>query len=208
MKKLSNPEKKDFILKEKKRDTIMYYIFIVLGIAFVLYGYGFKPEIIGHDWRYSIFIFILPVLIGMFLLLFIRKEFLRVKIGAKKTIKGKFFLSIWYIIQGFLASLFSMYFIFQFSFDYLNQRKSQVSVPEYFKCKVEKFVLKHRDGIDLQSASVQFRFQDNAESFRSSRSVIEKLDYEHSENYILELKVSKGLWNYYMVNEWKIIKRD
>jgi hypothetical protein len=53
---------------EKKREEIQYKFLIAILVIGVIHYYFFESEYIGSDNRYDLFVFWIPVVIGLFLI--------------------------------------------------------------------------------------------------------------------------------------------
>jgi len=102
VKQKNHKEKRLFIKTEKKLNKTHYSI--LLGfIALSCFHYFFlEPETIGHDNRYNIYVFWIPVIIGIVALGFYRKDFLLTKFAVSKGIGLKLFVVFFIYFKGFL----------------------------------------------------------------------------------------------------------
>ena len=91
-------KKRTTVQKEKNKDKIHYKILIGLLIIGVLYYLFFEPNIIGNDSRYTYYIILTPITIGILLLLIYRKDFLiynyiyKIILNLRKEYSGQYFV--------------------------------------------------------------------------------------------------------------------
>ena len=145
-------EKRISIQKEKKKDKIHYKILIGLLIIGVLYYLFFEPNIIGNDSRYTYYIILTPITIGILLLLIYRKDFLIYKLNSCKNLKNKIFILIFYSLQGILFSYLLFGQIAKISWDKINKSAASENPKEIIICKITKFYSNKR------SNQIEFKF--------------------------------------------------
>ena len=128
---------------DKKREDIHYKIFIGLCIVNVVYYCCFEPAILGSDSRYAIYVFWLPMIIGLLISsrYYIFKEiwddFFK-HIENESSFK-RIYISIFILLSNFLFA----YLIFGFSahviWNYVNKNEAKNSQLEIFILPVDEF---------------------------------------------------------------------
>ena len=197
MKKVNYNDKKSFIQTEKKLEKIHYRIIIGLAIFGSIYYYFIEPKTIGHDNRYTIFIFALPTIFGMLILGFYRRQFLINRFTINKGLILWTFMTFFYLTQGIIFSYLCFGQVAKITWDILNNETIKQNKKEVFECKITRFWLRKRPRID-------FKFNDRHESIEVNYSTIKEYKNKVVDDYILKISATKGLWNYYKINEWNI----
>jgi len=200
MKKAKYKQKKQFIQQEKKLEKKHYRIITGLIVFFIAY-YFIEPKTMGHDVRYSIYILLLPTIIGILILGIYRREFLIHRFATSKGFFPRIFLIFFFFIQGILFSYLSFGQIARIGWDYYNYRVAQKNPEETFICPVTEFQRSHRSG---SANRINFKFNDQHASVIVGNSTIKKYKNENPEDYYLKIRANKSLWNYYVVNDWTI----
>ncbi len=189
--------KRQIITKEKgleKKHLRLIYFFGILAAA---YYYFIEPKTIGHDKRYLIFIFILPTLIGMIALGIYRRQFLINRFSTNKGFILWAFMIFFYLLQGVIFSYISFGQVGKIGWDYCNYKVTQQNSEECLKCPITRLWTGRRPSID-------FKFAKRHESFRVSYQSIKQYKDINVNELKLNIKATKGLWNYYTVSEWNI----
>jgi hypothetical protein len=197
VKKESYKDKKSFIHTEKKLDKLNYRLIIGLAITGIAYYYFIEPKIIGHDNRYIIYIVTLPTIIGMLILGIYRRHFLINRFSKNKGIILWTFMTLFYFTQGVLFSYLSFGQVAKISWDILNNKTAEQNSEEFFECKITGFCTGKRPSID-------FKFKNRYERIRVNYSTIKEYENKNEDDYILKINATKGLWNYYKLNEWSL----
>ena len=189
--------KRQTITEEKRLERIHYRILIGLMIIGVVNYYFFDPTTIGHDNKYTLYVFLLPTVIGMLVLAFYRKDFLFHKLTISNKLIGKFLIIIFYLVQGFLFSFLSIGLISEITFNYLNNDTAKQNQSEIITCEITRFWTGKRPSID-------FKYNNGHDKFRVNYKTIKEYEDKQPSDYTLEISARKGLWNYYLVDDWTI----
>jgi len=185
--------------KQTKGGNFLFKSFIALIIIFVLYSLFIESSYIGKDYRYNIFVFWIPILIGLFIAItfnILGLDYKKIYSELKK--ERKIYIKIIYILLiNFVLFMFSIIMFWipsNIIWDILNKIESQKNKVEVVSIPVEKFT-KSR-----QSNKIYFKFNNHTESIKVSSKRINQLIDKNPNNYIVEIGVKKGIWNYYVVD--------
>jgi hypothetical protein len=188
--------------KSKKRTSNLNYLILVgLVVLSVVYRSYFQIETIGSDYRYFLIIFLIPTVLGILILGIIKKEFLKTILKDSKGLFSKGFLIFLYIGQGFLFSYLSVGLLANVIWDNLNKKTADLNPIEFIDCKIEKI----NSGTSKTSPNVNFLFHDKSESISIDHKTYGKYYDSKLTDLTLQISVRKGIWNYYVLDEWEII---
>jgi len=90
------------------------------------------------------------------------------------------------------------------TWEYLNTREAEQQMPKVIHCQVESF--NERRGRH-SSNSIGFTFNNRHQGFQVSYPYIKPYLSANPDDYKLEIVTQKGIWNYYVVNDWYLKKR-
>lgn len=188
--------------KQKKRTSNKNFIILVGLIAlFVVYRSYFRIPTIGSDFRYLLIVFLLPTVLGIIILGFIKRDFLISQLRDAKGIFQKGFLIFLYIIQGFLFSYLSIGVVASVIWDNFNKKTADLNSIEIIDCKIEKI----NSGTSKTSPNIYLLFHLKSESIPIDHETYRKYYDSKLTDLKLQLSVRKGIWNYYVLDEWEII---
>jgi hypothetical protein len=105
-----------------------------------------------------------------------------------------------YGLQGILFSYLIFGQIAKISWDILNKSAAKENSEEVIICKISKF------WTSKSSNQIEFQFENKLERFNVSYSTIKPYLKTNPKDYYLKIEANKGIWNYYLVNNWEIIK--
>lgn len=185
------------VSKEKKLEKRHYNIVIGLLISFVTYYFFFDPNLIGHDSRYTIYVFLLPTILGLLILAVYRRNFLINIFTTNKGFKLWTFMTIFYLLQGIVFSYLSLGQVAKISWDILNNKTAKQNVEEVFDCQVTRFW-------NGKNSSIDFLFNEKHNKFDVQNKIIKDYINKNPDDYYLTITARKGLWNYYLVERWDI----
>lgn len=197
-KKLSYFEKRSFKSKENRLEKKHYVILISLMLVFVSLRLFDNIIVIGEGPYFSLLTIYLPLIIGIIILAFYRKEFLIIKFSNESSNWVKSFMIIFYFAEALLVSFLALAYPSEFLLNKINQKISNNNPTETIKCNIEKFFDKRR------STTIDFKYKNNWEHINISHEKMKLYINENPDNFILELTIKKGLWNSYIVQTWKI----
>lgn len=200
-----SPKQEEYtkIKKQIQPDWLLYTAFIGCGILFVLL-YMYKPLTIGSDFRYTIFVDIVPIVAGMVLFVIYHKRLINA--DALRAVK-----SIWkkiasFCILLFVISLFSYLtigIIPRLIFEFTNYKTAKKNTVQEIVLPVDKF--KKGSG-RRETHTVFFYFNNKREKIRVDRATIVKFQAEAATKNKIKLHLREGIWNHYLVEEWDIVE--
>jgi len=165
----------------------------------VVYYYYLEPitigKTIGYDWRYNIFIFWSPTIIGIITLGIYRRNFLINRFSTNKGLALWTFMILFYLAQGLMFSYLSFGQIANVTWGIINKKTAEQNPIEIFQCEVTKFRT-HK------GPSFDFKFKGVHESIRVNYETIKEYKDKNPNNYIIEIEGRKGIWNHYILNSW------
>lgn len=173
---------------------------MIFGFA---YYWFVEPKTIGHDIRYAIYIFWLPTIIGMLTLGIYRRQFLINRFATNKGFVLGTFMVFFYLLQGLIFSYISFGQIAKMSWDYANFQVAKENTTEKVECEVTKFWTRANTN-KFQSDAVFFEFKNRSESLKVSYESIKQYKDKNPENYLVDIDARRGIWNYYLVDNWTI----
>ena len=201
MKSKKNIETRKVTSGEKRLDKKHYRILVVLAIVAAAYYYFLKPSTIGHDNRYFIYIFLLPVLTGVIVIAIYRRQFLIHQFSTNKGIVLWSFMFFYYLLQGIVFSYLSVGEVAEISWDYLNHRAAKQNQTETLRCDVTRFWTARTP------CSIEFKFNGRYERMITRYSNLKEYIKENPKNYKIEIEAKKGIWNYYEPESWMLVKK-
>ena len=200
MKKTKNRTDRKANQTEKMLEEKHYRIIIGLMIFGIVYYFFLKPITIGNDVRYSICIFWLPTIFGMLVLGIYRKNFLIKRFATKKIISSYIFDIFYFLLQGIIFSYLSFGQLASITWEILNYKEAKQNPQEIIECDIERFWLKKNPTID-------FKLDNKFERFKVKYSEIKQYSEENPMDYKINIKVHKGIWNHYLVEDYEIEKK-
>lgn len=85
--------------------------------------------------------------------------------------------------------------------DNYNKKTADLNSIEIIDCKIEKI----NSGTSKTSPNIYFLFHDKSESIPIDHETYGKYYDSKLTDLKLQLSVRKGIWNYYVLDEWDII---
>ncbi|RYE53466.1 MAG: hypothetical protein EOP48_14335 [Sphingobacteriales bacterium] len=199
MKTKTYEAKRQFVQKEKGLEKKHSKIFIGLAIFACAYYYFFQPKTIGNDIRYNIFIFWLPTLIGTLTIGIYRRKFLLSKFSTNKGFTLWTFMTVFYLLQGFISSYLSFGQVAKISWDIVSWQNANENQTESLVCKVARFRSERQ-------YAIEFEFDGKHERIYVDYQTLKPYVDESPKEYEITIEAQKGLWNYYFVNNWTLRK--
>ena len=194
-------EKKKFVREEKRLEKKHYAIIVLLILFGALYHYCIEPFTIGHDNRYTLYIFCLPTAVGMLLMGIYRRKFLISRFVLNKGFVLWTFMTFFYLLQGVMFSYLTIGQTANVAWNMMNERTAKQHAEESISCEVTKFSL------GRNSNAIWFNFKGRHESVKVSYAFIKEYLGKDLNDYELQVDVQKGIWNYYLVNKWTIVEK-
>ena len=192
--------------RQKKQEDIKNKYLITTIVIGLIHYYFIESIYIGRDNRYYLFVFWIPVLVG--LVLIIKFNILSIDWNdILPTIKNEknIFIKIIYI-----PLLFSMHFILSviifwipsnIIWDSINKIESNKNQIETHTLKVNGF---HHHSGRGGSNRIRFNFKGEKESIKTSYQDIKPYLEKNPDDFQVIIEVKKGIWSYYVLQSWDI----
>jgi len=184
---------------ENKLAKKHYRIVIGLLIFGCIYYYFIQPKTIGHDINYNIYIFWIPTLTGLIALSIYRRQFLINEFNIQQKIALKGFKLLIYLLEGIVVSYLIFGQIANISWNTINQNVAKDNPVETINCELTKFFTGRKS-----NNGMYFKFHDRSEKIKTDYQTIKYYLDKNPNNYKLEIKVQKGIWNHYLLKDWTI----
>lgn len=107
----------------------------------------------------------------------------------------------YYLLQGIVFSYLSIGEVSEISWDYLNHKAAEQNQTETLRCNVTRFWTKGR------RCSIDFKFNGKYETITTSYSALKDYSNEDPKNYEIEIEARRGIWNYYELESYKLVKK-
>ena len=190
------------ISKEKRLEKIHYRALIALLICWLVYHSFYRSVQIGGDYRYTLYVFLLPTVSGMVLLAIYRKKHLIQILSESKSTLYTSLVILFYTVVGFLFSYTSFGLIGEIVFDSVNRAEQSKNPLETITCPVTDFRFSKRG-----YSKIYFKYEGITENVSVSYSQIDEYYESDPDDYVIALKVRQGIWNYYRVYDWEIQRK-
>ena len=189
--------RKTKVQQSKKVDKKLYYILVIVAIVGYVYTYFISPKTIGLDYRYTLVVNLMPILIGVIILAYLRRSFLISNFLESKKIGIRIFMVCWFTVQGILFSFFSFGLVAKMIWDYTNFLTTKNKVTFTIDCPVDRFWCGKK-------CKIEFYYKKNYEYIEVSKSTLNFINDIKEEDYYLKLKGKSGCWNCFIVEEWSV----
>lgn len=192
--------------QQKKRENIQYKYFMTTIVIGVIHYYFFESHYIGSDNRYALFVFWLPVLVG--LVLIVRLNILSIDwndilptIKKEKNILLKIIYLPFLFFVHFILSVIIFWIPSNIIWDSINKLESDKNQIETYTLKINDF---HHSSGKGGSNRIRFRFKGENESIKTSFQDIKPYLNKNPDDFKVIIDLKKGIWNYYLIESWDI----
>jgi hypothetical protein len=190
--KTISDEKSEFILR----------IFYVILISYLVFSIFFEPKTFGNDIRYDVFVFWIPTILGMILtsrFSFVKDFWNDLYIDTTEKIHKKILASFFILLCWFIFSYLTFGLIASITWNSFNKIIADNNKVELYNLPIEKFSRTTGKG---GSNKILFQFKNNTEEIKISFDDIKPYLDKNPNLYRLQLKIKKGIWNYYILEDW------
>jgi len=188
-------EKRKSRASEKKLGRKHYVWIIALLVIDLVYHTFFDPPILGHDYRYTGYVVVLPLLFGMGILAYYRREFLGIEWTTSKSPLLKAILTLYYLFQGVFLSFISFVFLAHVVWSETNKAVAAKGPTVDILCKADKIATGRNPG-------VYFQFAGHTEKLSCAYAVVAPFKAAKASDCEVAITAQKGIWNYYLVKDW------
>jgi len=196
-------QQKVFKRKKSFKDNLNYYIFIGFAIAFVAF-FKFKPLTIGHDVKQLVLVHILPIVVGITLCFVYRKKLFNIdnftQLNSNRKKAGAVVILS---VAVAIGSYITLGLITNVTWECANYYTAKNEKTQTVILPVDEF---HKSSGKKSKPSIKFHFQGKKERIGVSKNYIQQLLAESSTKKHIRLRLRKGLWNHYLVDDWDIVR--
>ncbi len=186
--------------KRDKRNKLLTTVFVVSFLCFILSFLFIDDETLGHDIRYNIFVFWGPLVIGFIALVIYQWEFIRYVYKSAIHLRDMMISTVYLLFGGIIFSYIIFGNLANLCFILLNNKEANDHMPQVIHCQVSSF----NKGKRKVNSTIGFKFKNDYELFAVSEKYIEPYLQENPNNYEIQIIARKGIWNYYVVDEWNL----
>jgi len=186
--------------RNKKLDKKTYIIVTGLVIINLVCNF-FEPEIIGHNNKYILYFFAVPVTAGiLFLAYFFRKRLFH-EYKECRFLSDKILVPCFFLLMGLFFSYLTFGLAGDLTWVYLNKTAAKKNQTEVVTCRINKFA---NNSYRRGGAKMYFTFQNRSESFNISNTMFKEYKGSAPKNYQLKIEGRKGIWNYFIVDSYEL----
>jgi len=191
-------------IKHSQEDEIAFRLLFGLAIYGVTYYFFFKPLTIGHNLNFTLYINWLPIILGMVIIYWLRRDFLKRLNLAFKSKSDKFFTYLLLFIMGLMYSYLSFGITTEIIFHVVNKLNIRNEQQITYIFPIEKINYSYNNKMPSEK-SIIFNFQNHSEKIKIDRSLYNQLKNENIQKLSLEIKCRKGMFDVFYVDGWKIL---
>jgi hypothetical protein len=181
-----------------------YQLFMVFA-GITLIHYYLQPNLFGHDARYTIYILWLPIIGGIAIIAYWQRKFLLDDFRHEKKFWDAFVMGILYFLGGLIFSFMSFAQLVGAGFDAANYSAAKHAHPMVIECPVDRFFVGR--GHDITHYEADFTLNNHPEYITMDWQDFKQYDIKNPRKYKLKLTMRKGIWNFYLLDNWDIVTR-
>ncbi len=177
-----------------------YTIFFCLMLFTFIYSACLEPKTLGSDIKFDIFIFWIPLLSGALFLGIYKRGFIINKLISGRDIETRIYSGTLLLVQGLAISYISFGQAALVSWNFVNSYEAEQNPKTTIKCNVVSFSKNKKSRYN----SIKFILNNKEESVLAGKGVVERNINKNPDDYAIEVKVQKGIWGYYILDDWEL----
>ncbi|MCD8450437.1 hypothetical protein LNI98_12130 [Tenacibaculum dicentrarchi] len=199
---------KEFLEIDKKKDNLHYNVFVFFAIVAFIKYILFNEKLIGSDIRYNIFILWIPIILGLIILAIYQRKYLIYVLRDNDTLINKLMYFGFVLLIGTMFSFLSFHTIADFTFQIINKNEIEKTESKLINLEIDSFYEKKGGKTQLLTGGnkIWYEYEGNLENFKVNKGIIQLLKKD-LKNYLIEIELKKGIWNHFIIIDWKIKKR-
>lgn len=199
--------------KSKSSQPFSLYEFLKDWGKLLIYGLFFIAiciesslceKLIGTDDRYLIYIITIPTIAIFLVLVLISKSFFYDFFEEQMGIFSRLIYSVIILCGGLILSACITVFTVDIAWNVWMQKTAENSKLETFHCDIGRFW----KGARKSSPSFEYYFQNSYEEIKVKYETIEPYLDKNPDDYELIVTVRKTAWDYYILENWWVEKRE
>ncbi len=187
----------------KKTENKTVYLLVILVIINFLIRNVYSTETIGGKSGYFIYFFLIPTIIGIAIISFLKLSFLKQKLNEAKSLIDKFGLSIIYLIQGFLFSFLTFGLISNIIWTSLTLNNTSGDNSIFIDCPITDINDKSR----YTQAHIYFTFNKEPERLDLNYNLYLKYYKSETKDLKVSLELQPVILDYFVIKDWQILKK-
>lgn len=175
---------------------------IIIIIYFTFCVNLFKEQFIGEDIKHTIFIFIIPTIIGIVFIGYLFRKTLREYFVDEANFFERGLSTLFILIGLSMYSVLTFYTGVDCIWKYWIINSSKFNKIESFECEINEF---RKGSSSLKSSSkprIDFIFKMKRESIKVRGSQINPYIDKNPNDYKLIITARKTAWDYYILENW------
>ena len=180
--------------KQQQKEKLRFRLFVASILAYIVYGVT-RPDIIGSDIRYAVFIVLMPLLAGMWILGF-RPATISKTWNSREIFRYKLQAILADFSLYLVASFFSFGLLGQVVWDAANRIMVKNIQSVVIQCPITEF---GSHGKRRTIKHIGFLFNSHYEQLNISDDLMKAYEDKNPADYNIILETKEGLWNHFVV---------
>jgi hypothetical protein len=185
--------------KQRQKEKLRERLLVVCLVAWLIYNW-IRPNYIGTDIRYLVFVMLIPILAGIWILGFRPASILKIW-NNPETFGHELQGIAIHICLYLAASFFSFGLLAKIVWDTANRLIVQDKQVVVIQCPITEF---GAHGKSRRTKHVEFLHEGYSEQLDISTDTMLLYEDKNPTNYNILLETKEGLWNHYIVLGYSI----
>ena len=194
-----------FKTNQKKKENLLYKFFITTIVIGLVYHGFIESNYIGGDNRYDLYVFWIPIIIGI--ILAVKYDLLQMKwkgyFENEKSVILKYLSIPITFIAHFIFSVIMFWIPSNIIWDSLNKIEANKNAKEVYSLPIVAF---HDVKSSKSRDRIYFNFNGEKEHILVKYKTIKRYLDKNPNDYKIRIEVRKGIWKYYILDSFEILE--
>lgn len=191
-------------IKHSQEDELAFRLLYGLAIYGVIYYFYFKPLTIGHNHNFNLYIKWSPIILGLVITYWLRRDFLKRLNKAFKSKSDKLFTYLLLFFMALMYSFLGFGITTEIIFHVVNKLNIKNEKQITYILPIENINSSYYTKMPRQR-SIIFNFQNHSEKIKIDRNLYNELKNENIEKLSIEIKGRKGMFDVFYIDDWKVL---